>query len=329
MIENPLLILNQYGVAITPDEKYLYIVNNQYYGITPYDSVYLYDLINEQFISKITHLSFKTPSTATISGRRVYITNSNSTTISIIDTVSNQVINAIDGFNNPYRIVVSADGKTGYVCNYGDGITLGTLSVVNLEILEIKKNIQVGVGPCSCALSPDGKKLCVVNYISKFISIIDTTSLIFVKTVPLDINVGNPFNINIDANDSSVNCYILSITGPIEPTAIIESYKYNTHISIIDLSTNTLLLPYSTINNIWYGIVFPINKSLKQIYILSYNRNTKLLFIDINQGIPELRLIQYKNLVVQNEPVPIAMLVDDEGNEKITFELKLDELLCE
>ena len=85
MIENPLLILNQYGVAITPDEKYLYIVNNQYYGITPYDSVYVYNLINEQFVAKITHASFKTPSTATISGRRVYITNSNSTTISIID----------------------------------------------------------------------------------------------------------------------------------------------------------------------------------------------------------------------------------------------------
>ena len=89
MIENPLLILNQYGVAITPDEKYLYIVNNQYYGITPYDSVYVYDLINDQTVAKITHASFKTPSTATISGRRVYITNSNSTKISSINMENN------------------------------------------------------------------------------------------------------------------------------------------------------------------------------------------------------------------------------------------------
>jgi YVTN family beta-propeller protein len=322
MIENPLLILNQYGVAITPDEKYLYIVNNQYYGITPYDSVYVYNLINEQFVAKITHASFKTPSTAIISGRRVYITNSNSTTISIIDTATNKIIHVIDGFNNPYRIVVSADGKTGFVCNYGDGITLGTVSVVNLETFAINKNIQVGVGPCSCALSGDGKKLCVSNYISKFISIIDTSSLIVVRTVPLNSNVGNPFNINIDANDSSVNCYILSITGPIEPTTIIQSYKYNTHVSIIDLSTNTLLLPYSTINNIWYGTVFPINKTLKQIYILSYNKNTTLPFIDINQGIPELRLIQYKNDYEVEYYSTIINICPVVGNAILTYDKK-------
>lgn len=322
MIENPILILNQYGVAITPDEKYLYIVNNQYYGITPYDSVYVYNLINEQFVAKITHASFKTPSTATISGRRVYITNSNSTTISIIDTATNKIIHVIDGFNNPYRIVVSADGKTGFVCNYGDGLSIGTVSVVNLETFAINKNIPVGFGPCNCALSGDGKKLYVTNYISKFISIIDTSSLIVVRTVPLNVNVGNPFNINIDANDSSVNCYILSITGPIEPTAIIQSYKYNTHVSIIDLSTNTLLLPYSTINNIWYGTVFPINKTLKQIYILSYNKNTTLPFIDINQGIPELRLIQYKNDYEVEYYSTIINICPVVGNAILTYDKK-------
>ena len=284
MIENPLSILNQYGVAITPDEKYLYIVNNQYYGITPYDSVYVYDLINEQFVAKITHDSFKEPTTATISGRRVYITNSNSTTITIIDTATNKVVNDIDGFKNPYRIVVSADGKTGFVCNYGDGLSLGTVSVVNLETLVIKKNIQVGFGPYNCALSPDGKKLCVVNYISKFISIINTSSLIVVKTIVLDSYVGNPYNLNIDLNNY---CYIMSVG------------QIFYHISIIDLSTDTLFLPYSSLFKgfgLLYGIVFPIDQTLRQIYILSYNKNNNLSFIDINNGVPELLLIQYKDI---------------------------------
>ena len=323
MAENPILILNQYGVAITPDEKYLYIVNNQYYGITLYDSVYVYDLINEKFVAKITNSSFKTPSTATLSGRRVYITNSNSTKITIIDTATNKVVKDIDGFKNPYRIVVSANGKTGFVCNYGDGISLGTVSVVNLETFVIKKNIQVGVGPCNCALSPDGKKLCVANYNSKFISIIDTNSLIVIKTVPLNSNVGNPFNINIDVNDSCVvNCYILSITGPTGPTGIIQAYKYNTHVSIIDLSTNILLLPYSTINNIWYSIFFPINKSLKQIYLLNYNKNTSLPFIDINQGIPELILIQYKNDYTVEYYSTIINICPVVGNAILTYNKK-------
>ena len=309
MIENPLSILNQYGVAITPDEKYLYIVNNQYYGITPYDSVYVYDLINEQFVAKITNASFKTPSTATISGRRVYITNSNSTTITIIDTATNKVVNDIDGFKNPYRIVVSADGKTGFVCNYGDGISLGTVSVINLETFEIKKNIQVGVGPYNCALSPDGKKLCVANYISKFISIINTSSLIVVKTIVLDSYVGNPYNLNIDLNNY---CYIMSIG------------QIFYHISIIDLSTDTLFLPYSSFFKEYdlYGIVFPINKTLRQIYVLSYNKNNNLSFIDINNGIPELLLIQYKDNYAVEYSSKIIKICPVVGNAILTYDKK-------
>lgn len=309
MAENPLSILNQYGVAITPDEQYLYIVNNQYYGITPYDSVYLYNLINEQFVAKITHDSFKEPTTATLSGRRVYITNSNSTTITVIDTATNQVVKVIDEFKNPYRIVVSADGKTGFVCNYGDGLSLGTVSVVNLETFVIKKNIQVGVGPCNCALSPDGKKLCVANYISKFISIINTSSLIVVKTVILNNSVGNPYNLNIDSNNY---CYIMSV-NPI---------FY--HISVIDLSTDTLFLPYSSffkqLDSI-YGIVFPINKTLKQIYVLSYNKNNNLSFIDINNGIPDLKFIQYKD-IFDVEYISTIKICPVVGNAILTYDKK-------
>jgi len=310
MAENPLSILNQYGVAITPDEKYLYIVNNQYYGITPYDSVYVYDLINERFVAKITNASFKEPTTATISGRRVYVTNSNSTTITIIDTATNKIVKDIDGFKNPYRIVVSADGKTGFVCNYGDGISLGTVSVVNLETFEIKKNIQVGVGPCNCALSPDGKKLCVANYISSSISIINTSSLIVVKTIILNTNIGNPYNLNIDLNNY---CYIM----------IVNPFFY--HISIIDLSTDTLFLPYSSffkVLNIIYGIVFPTDPTLRQIYVLAYNKNKNLSFIDINQGFPELILIQYKidyRVEYYSNTIKICPVV---GNAILTYDKK-------
>lgn len=272
--------INQYGVAITPNERYLYIINNQYYGITPYDSVYLYDLINEQLITTITDASFKTPSTATISNGRVYITNTNSTTISVIDMATNKVSRTIDGLNRPYRIVISADGNTGFVCNYGDGTAIGTVSVVDLQTFAIINNISVGKGPCNCALTADCKKLCVANYDDRTISIIDTTSLIVVKTIVLISNVGSPFNINIDSNN---NCYILSI-----------SFLFS-HISIIDLSTNTLFSPYSSTFGIWYGIVFPSNPSLKQVYILYYDKNTTIPFIDINHGIPELLLIQYKD----------------------------------
>lgn len=303
--------INQYGVAITPNERYLYIVNNQYYGITPYDSVYLYDLINENMITNITDSSFDIPSTATISYGRVYITNSNSTTISVIDMATNKVSRTIDGLLNPYRIIVSADGKTGFVCNYGDGIALGTVSIVNLETYVIKKNIQVGIGPCNCALSGDGQKLCVANYNSKFISIISTSSLNVVKTVPLNSNVGNPFNINIDSNN---NCYILSIS-------FLFVFLFS-NISIIDLSTNTLLLPYFNTFGILYGIVFPSNPDLKQLYLLYYNKNTTIPFIDINKGIPELTLIQYNDDYEVDNYSSLINISPCVGNAILTYDKK-------
>jgi YVTN family beta-propeller protein len=301
------IILNQYGVAITPDEKYLYIVNNKYYGIIQSDSVYVYDLINELIIAKITNDSFKTPSTATISGRRVYITNSNSTTITVIDTATNKVVKVIDGFKNPYRIVVSEDGKTGFICNYGDGLSLGTVSVINLETFVIKKNIQVGLGPCNCALSQNGQKLCVTNYYSQFISIISTSSLNVIKTVPLNSNVGFPFNINIDSNNY---CYILSLT------------LFLSHVSIIDLSTDTLLLPYFNTFGSRYGIVFSSNPNLKQLYLLNYNKNTTLSFIDINNGIPQLLLIQYKNDYTLEYDSNLIQICPVVGNAILTYDKK-------
>ena len=301
--------INQYGVAITPNERYLYIVNNQYYGITPYDSVYLYDLINENMITNITDSSFDIPSTATISYGRVYITNSNSTTISVIDMATNKVSRTIDGLLNPYRIVVSADGNTGFVCNYGDGTAVGTISVIDLQTYTIQKNISVGIGPCNCALSGDGKKLCVANFNDGSVSIIDTTSLIVIKTINLNTNVGKPFNINIDSNN---NCYILSIS-------FLFVFLFS-NISIIDLSTNTLLLPYFNTFGILYGIVFPSNPSLKQLYLLYYNKNTTIPFIDINHGIPELLLIQYYDDAEVEYYSTTIKICQEVGNAILTYD---------
>jgi hypothetical protein len=94
------------------------------------------------------------------------------------------------------------------------------------------------------------------------------------------------------------------------------------YISIIDLSTNTLLSPYASIVGTIYGIVFPSNESLKQLYVLTYNKNTSLPFIDINQGIPELILIQYKDdyeVEYYSSTIKICPAV---GNAILTYDKK-------
>jgi len=291
--------INQYGVAITPNEQYLYIVNNKYYGIKPpyytteligYDIVYLYDLINENMVAEINDPSFKTPSTVIISNGSVYVTNTDSTTISVIDMATNKVSQIINGFNRPYRIVINNSGDTGYVCNYGDGKTIGTVSVVDLNTYAIIKNIDVGYGPCNCALSIDNKKLCVTNYSfynPPTINIINTNSLIVTKELEFDF--GLPFNINVNNNVA----FILAL-----------AYVYGIYVTVIlaiNLKTNAYI---ENVNypffGLWYGIVFSPNLNITQIYVLNYY-NPYDSFININKGIPYIQYIQVNSSYIAGD----------------------------
>jgi YVTN family beta-propeller protein len=325
LYSDPITIsINQYGVAITPNEQYLYIVNNKYYGIKPpyynsesviisYDMIYLYDLINENMVAEINDPSFKTPSTVIISNGRVYVTNADSTTISVIDMATNKVSRIIDGFNRPYRIVINNSGDTGYICNYGDGKTIGTVSVVDLNTYTIIKNIDVRYGPCNCALSIDNKKLCVTNYSfynTPTINIIDTSSLIVTKEI--EFNYGVPFNVNVNNNNVA---FILSLQD-------FDSI-YITVISAINLKTNSfidnvILSSYG----LWYGIIFSPNLDLTQVYILNYY-NSYDAFININKGIPYIQYFQFNSSYMLSDFSEFNIRIcPSVGNAILTYDKK-------
>ena len=54
-------------------------------------------------------------------GSVVYVTNSNSNTVSVIDTATNTIIATIPTGSNPRGVLVSPDGNTLYVANFGGG----------------------------------------------------------------------------------------------------------------------------------------------------------------------------------------------------------------
>ena len=123
------------GIAITSDSSTAYVANNNNYEISGSDSVTVLDLVNGVPMTTITDASFNQPYTITINGMFAYITNSNSTTVTIIDTDTNTVIGTITGFNGPSGMAIK--NTTGYVNNYGAGIGSGsgtTVSIVDLTI---------------------------------------------------------------------------------------------------------------------------------------------------------------------------------------------------
>lgn len=164
--------VNPSGMAITPNSRRAYIANVNNYGLTDEYAVSVLNLKTNTVETVIKDPSFDEPYTVTLNAKatKAYVTNSNSSTISIIDTATNQVSGTILGFDGPSGMVIDHKRNIGYVNNYGgpDGVGGGngkTISVVNLLTNLIVGTIQVDQGPVSLALSPNAKLLYVINYV--------------------------------------------------------------------------------------------------------------------------------------------------------------------
>lgn len=168
--------VNPAGIAITPNDHRAYVANNNNYGIAGEDSVSVLDLKHNKQKTIINDASFSGPYTVTIDhkGKKAYVTNSNSTTISIIDIEHNTVIGTIDGFDGPSGMVIKPHGegkhKIAYVNNYGSAAGVGsgngnTISVVDLKTSTIIDTITVDQAPAALAISHDGHYVYVVNYV--------------------------------------------------------------------------------------------------------------------------------------------------------------------
>ena len=90
-------------------------------------------------------------------GSRVYVTNHNSHTISVISTASHKVIHTITGLNRPYAITVSPDGGRLYVSNLGSQ----RVTVINTTNYAFINQIPGFAAPYSILLNKDGSRLYV------------------------------------------------------------------------------------------------------------------------------------------------------------------------
>lgn len=166
------------------DNRYLFVANNNSYGIPNCDSVSVFDLKHNKIVTVINDKSFNQPYTVTVDSYRdiAYITNSNTPlskgdfgTITKIDTKRMKVIGTIGnklpekgGMDGPSSFVIYDDKA--YVCNYGGpaGLTSGfgkTVSVVDLNSEEIIDTVEVDQAPAAAAISTCGNYLYVVCYV--------------------------------------------------------------------------------------------------------------------------------------------------------------------
>ena len=136
----------------------------------------------------------------TANGPRLYVVNRGSGNVSVIDAVTNKVIDAnpatattVDAIkvgSTPQQIAISPDGKSAYVTNYGSN-TVSIIDTVTNKVVDANPAttavdaIAVRSNPDGVAVSADGSLVYVANGDDR-ISVIDTKTKTVVNTLRID-----------------------------------------------------------------------------------------------------------------------------------------------
>ena len=119
--------------------------------------------------------------TVRLPGLSVYVANTNSNTVSVINTATNNVVATVSVGNGPVSVAITPDGGTVYVTNLD-----GTVSVISTATNAVVTTLALGSGApaVGVAVSPDGTKAFVGNTTANTVSVINTTTNTIVATVP-------------------------------------------------------------------------------------------------------------------------------------------------
>jgi YVTN family beta-propeller protein len=118
-----------------------------------------------------------------------YVTNAFSSSVSVVDTATNQVSATITfpAGSGPYAAAITPDLKKVYVTSMDLGSTCGpnnAVFVIDTSSNTVGANpIAVGCEPTSISITPDGTHAYVANQFDSTVSVIDTTADAVTQTI--------------------------------------------------------------------------------------------------------------------------------------------------
>ena len=222
-----------------------------------------------------------------------YIANSQSNSVSVIDTSTNTVITTIPAGNGPVGVAVNPAGTRVYLTNTSGGVSVidtstntviatipvdgigvavnpagtrvyvtspifnsyGYVSVIDAGTDAIIDNIPVERDPTGVAVNPAGTRVYVINATGRTVSVIDTSTNTVIATIP----VGGPYGIPayVAVNPAGTRIYVTD--------------QFNNNVYVIDTATNTLI---DTIPVGWVPQAVAVNPTGTRVYVTNSQSNS-------------------------------------------------------
>jgi YVTN family beta-propeller protein len=159
-------------------------------------------------------------------GTRVYVANTISGHVTVIDAVTNTVLGSAISGSIPFGVAVHPSGNLVYSTNSGED----SVSVMDAATRAVLKKIPVGVQPYGIAVNPAGTRLYVANHGSTAkdaVSVIDTatnTVITNIEMTSLSLGTG-PYGVAV--NPAGTRVYVAN--------------HFAGYVAVIDTATNTMI----------------------------------------------------------------------------------------
>jgi YVTN family beta-propeller protein len=140
---------------------------------------------NGTLTSTTTIAAGSSPASAAVRGDQAfaYVTIPDNNSVSVIDTVSQTIVQTVATGACPYGVAVGPDGLTVYVANHNaDTVSVYAADPLTGQLTPTT-TISTGVSPRSLAVSPDGTRLYVVNQFGDTLGIYNTATNALITNV--------------------------------------------------------------------------------------------------------------------------------------------------
>jgi YVTN family beta-propeller protein len=257
----------------------------------------------------------------TANGEYVYVTNNDTTDVSVIRTSDNTIFKTIPVEIAPWSIAITPDYSYVYVANHGSD----TVSVIDYFHDEVIGTFTVGDGPSCVTIKPDGSYVYVSSEIDNTVSVIRTSDNTVLETIPVG---DRPWRMAMSSPNGSY-LYVTNLNSD--------------NISVIQTSDNTILKIIPTGDGPWsvaittdHTYVYVTNSISDTVSVIDYSTDEVIKTISVGNGpagvaiSPDGRFVYVTNFfsndvsVIQTSDNTVLKTISDVGERPLALAITPD-----